>query len=84
MNYALHYIVFIQWYIDSDGEFLPHVKFFSLIAIAKHLYDSADVFCYHVRKKMEMLWDICLRENTIASAKGFSFFWELMSIAHAK
>ena len=50
MNDALHYIVFIQWYTDSDGEFLPHVKFFSLIVIAKHLYDSADVFCYHVRE----------------------------------
>ena len=48
MNYALYYIVFIQWYTDSDGEFLPLVKFFSLIVIAKQLYDSADVFCYHV------------------------------------
>ena len=48
MNYALHYIVFIQWYTDSDGEFLPHVKFSSLTVIAKHLYDSADIFCYHV------------------------------------
>ena len=50
MNYALHYIVIIQLYADSDREFLPRVKFFSLIVIAKHLYDSADVFCYHVRE----------------------------------
>ena len=50
MNYAHHYIVFIQWYKDGDGEFLPDVKFFSLIVIVKHLYDSADVFCYHVKE----------------------------------
>ena len=25
-------------------------------------------------EKMEMLWDTCLRENTVASAKRFSFF----------
>ena len=50
MNYAFHYIVFIQWYTDSDGEFLPHVKFFSLTVIVKHLYDSAGVFYYHVRE----------------------------------
>ena len=33
---------------------------------------------------MEMLCDTCLRENTFASAKQFSFFWELMSMAHEK
>ena len=29
---------------------MPHVKFFSLIVIAKHLYDSADVFVIMLEK----------------------------------
>ena len=73
MNYALHYILFIQWYTDSDGEFLPHVKFFSLIVIANNLCGSPEDFCYHVRENTnEELKMVIVKEYQHKSTvKGF-------------